>query len=264
MVATTQSDSLFKGGNKSTGIVSRIGSCFQVVFKSLQFPVHSNLWEYTNAWLKPFARIIPPAFIKKRDENFIHKDRLLALWNDPDISSVVFVALCANVSKESSDEVTQIGLASWSRGNDIEPKCVHWRIRDVHDNGNASAELDDIEHLTRIHLIPRSHIGLLLQQEFDSLLEHFQKLCLVGHSIDTTLKLLSNYWNVPRSVTIVDTQRVLQFHNHQSDLLPFDEAIKTVLKKKRKIGPAHHIKQDTEDTIALLEALGRNVAGKEL
>ncbi|KAI1091724.1 hypothetical protein F5B19DRAFT_252919 [Rostrohypoxylon terebratum] len=189
-----------------------------------------------------------------------HLKQLATLWQEPDKSQLVYVAIDAHAQIQDRRKIADIGLSAWCPDN-TEVRSFHWRVKDNVPPQSQCLPIDPELFLYGItDVVDDPTVGPLLEEVFQFLAIGHPVLCVVGHNIRDVLDLLRHCWEVPYSSIILDTEKIWQAQHEEANAVSLSEALENTLGitsnafDRNCLGNAGN---SARHVLMLLQALGR-------
>ncbi|KAI0453538.1 hypothetical protein F5B21DRAFT_479035 [Xylaria acuta] len=188
---------------------------------------------------------------------------LLQLWQMPDKSDTVFIAINLQFVRDDRSQINAIGLCRWYPGLRT-MECFHWQIERLATIETQAESMSELFSFGETEFIMESEIKDVLDASF-RLPSHIRHVSLVGHDLDAQLGPLKAYWEPPGYVATIDTQTIWQFQSQDENQVSLSEALQELFDDYPEYYQLNHAGNAARCTIDLLQACGRAaILGPEL
>ncbi|KAI0599253.1 hypothetical protein F4775DRAFT_132511 [Biscogniauxia sp. FL1348] len=135
--------------------------------------------------------------------------KLTEIWQIPDKSSVVFVAIGVQTKEKSQNDIVGIGLSMWCLDNGRNALSYYWETQQEDYQVRQPLKNDQVDFLYgQTIFVKQSDIAALLAEFFGGL-SRYSTICIIMHGIEE-INTLKKYWSFPTGVVMLDTQKIWQ------------------------------------------------------
>lgn len=181
------------------------------------------------------------------------------LWEKSHTEGIMFIALAIGHTGEDSADITDIGLSAWSPTRLGNIQCHHWRIGEPPDAADTSdfSEPDSFI-FGQTQVIRTSDVKTVLDDWAHQFSDVYEHICLVVHNI-SSLNVLARYWNMPRHLTILDTQKIWQTRVLGDNKPPLEDIVVTMKVEEYYEGSEANFGNRSFFTMRLAQELWRDI-----